>query len=482
VTSDLARTSVVGGLVLVGLAGGLACWPVAPDSSKDEYLEAGLTDVIVTIEGSIFVDGGVGDDSTNPGDDGSGSSSGGGDGGDAAPLVIVPTPSPAIGAGVAFGCAIDATGAVWCWGNDAYGQAGSTPSSASIAEPQLVAGIANATWIALGDYHACAITASHAVYCWGLNGSYQLGHAAATAGDGICPGAVAGQTVPCNATPALVAGLPPAVAIAAAGTWTCIVAMDGSVQCWGGMQLATSDAGVPCGVGTQATGGSCYPGPTAIAGVTGATLLAVGSDHACAVVAAGSQTDAGNQVACWGKNNEAQVSPSACPQSDCITPAIRSDLPTTTGVLAGNAFTCALASDGSVRCFGDNSYGELGHAPESSGDQGSADLEAGLGVFNPTPVPASATSVASLIGGGNQAACALLASGAAECWGQVTSGGTSTPTAVTGLPVMKALGSYDSAYVCGFAAADGSIWCWTPGSTTAPAELTPSADDAGGPG
>jgi alpha-tubulin suppressor-like RCC1 family protein len=274
------------------------------------------------------------------------------------------------------------------------------------------------------------------------------------------------------------------VAIAAAGSWTCIVAVDGSVQCWGGMQATSGgDAGVPCGTGTQATGGTCYPGPTPVAGVGGATLLAVGNDHACAVVGAGSQTDAGNQVACWGKNNEAQVSPSACPQSNCISAAVRSDLPATTSLLSGNAFTCALAPDGSVRCFGDNSYGELGHAANTSGDQGSTALDAGLGVYNSTPTPASATSVASLVGGGNQATCALLGSGAAECWGQVTTAGTSTPTTVVGLPVMKALGTYDGAYVCGFAAADGSIWCWTLGSTAAPAELQPSTGvDAGGPG
>ncbi len=473
------RASVVGSVAAIGLAAVamvVACWQVAPDSSKDQLQEGGLGgDVIVTVEGSIFVDSGGGDDSSNPGD-GSSSSSGGDTGVEAGPVVVLPTASPAIGAGVGFGCDIDPTGAVWCWGNNAYGQAGSTPSSAAIAEPQLVTGITGATWIALGDYHACAITASHAVYCWGLNGSYQLGHAAATAGDGICPGGV-----PCTSTPALVAGLPPAVAIAAAGTWTCVVAMDGSVECWGGLQVSTSDAGVPCGLGTQAAGGSCYPAPTPIAGIAGATLLAVGSDHACAVVAAGGQTDAGNQVACWGKNNEAQVSPSACPQSDCVTPALRSDLPTATAVVAGNAFTCALAPDGSVRCFGDNSDSELGHAAGSSGDQGS-NVEGGLGVYNPTPMAASATSVAALVGGGYQASCALLGSGAAECWGQVTATPTATPTAIAGLPVMKALGSYDDAYVCGFAAADGSIWCWTLGSSAMPSQLVPTIADAGGPG
>jgi hypothetical protein len=483
---DLARASVLGGLLFAGLLGAVACWQVAPDSANDVGPDGAGADAIVTIEGAIQVDApGSGDSTSGDGTGGDGGP-GSGDAADAAPLVIAPTPSPAIGTGVAFGCYIDATGAVWCWGDNEYGQAGSTPSSAGVAQPQLVTGVSNAVWIALGDYHACAITASQAVYCWGLNGSYQLGHAAATSGDGICPGAVGGQTVPCASTPVLVAGIPQAVAIAAAGTWTCIVAVDGSVQCWGGMQLTSSDAGVPCGVGTQATGGSCYPAPTPVAGVNGATLLAVGDDHACAIVAAGSQTDAGNQVACWGKNNEAQVSPSACPQSVCTTPAVRSDLPTATGILAGNAFTCALASDGSVRCFGDNSFGELGHAPGSSGDLGNpTDLDSGLGVYNATPVPAAATSNVSLVGGGSQVACGLLGTGTTECWGQVTAAGTSTPTAVTGLPAMVALGAYDDALVCGFAAGNGAVWCWTLGSTVAPAQLQPSAGDAGdtgGPG
>jgi hypothetical protein len=50
---------------------------------------------------------------------------------------------------------------------------------------------------------------------------------------------------------------------------------------------------------------------------------------------------------------------------------------------------------------------------------------------------------------------------------------------------MVALGAYDDALVCGFAAGNGTVWCWTLGSTVAPAQLQPSAGDAGdtgGPG
>ena len=53
---DLARASLLGGLVLAGLAGGIACWQGAPDSALNEYLESGLGgDVIVTIDGAIIV-------------------------------------------------------------------------------------------------------------------------------------------------------------------------------------------------------------------------------------------------------------------------------------------------------------------------------------------------------------------------------------------------------------------------------------------
>ena len=57
---------------------------------------------------------------------------------------------------------------------------------------------AGATAIALGDYHACAVTAAHAVYCWGLNDSYQLGYdgTAADAGDPELSGPTSPATRP----------------------------------------------------------------------------------------------------------------------------------------------------------------------------------------------------------------------------------------------------------------------------------------------
>jgi len=468
---DLARASLLGSIVAAALFGAAACWKVAPDSANDSLLEASAESSLIE---SILV---------TPSDDAEADDGGPSDGMSAdaegqALLVIAPAPSPLLASGVGFGCQIDSAGAVSCWGDNGFGQAGSTPSSASIPYPQQVTGVPDAVALALGDSHACAVTTGHAVYCWGLNDAYQLGHPAATGGDHICVGTAPGQTVPCSSIPSRVGNLSDAVAIAAAGAWTCILATDGTVQCWGGVQGSLTDAGVACGLGTQASGGTCYPAPYTVAGLSGATRLAVGFDHACVVTAAGAESDAGNQVACWGTNDEGQVSPSACPQSSCSTPIARGDLPTTTSLATGDHFSCALAADGTVRCFGDNTYGQLGHTSGTEGDQGTA-ADGGFGVYNPAATQASAAAVVSLAGGGDEATCALLESGAAECWGNVATGGRATPSVVSGLPPLNALGTFDGAYVCGLAAADGSVWCWTLGSTRAPVSIGAEVDGGG---
>jgi hypothetical protein len=89
---------------------------------------------------------------------------------------------------------------------------------------------------------------------------------------------------------------------------------------------------------------------------------------------------------------------------------------------------------------------------------------------------ALAGTLASLVGGGNETMCGLSATGTTECWGQVSPAGSSTPVGFNGMPVVNALGAFDSTTICGLAAADGSVWCFTLGSSGAPAEVTPQTD------
>jgi alpha-tubulin suppressor-like RCC1 family protein len=98
-----------------------------------------------------------------------------------------PNPSPAITAisdavdiwvGYEHACAARRTGEVSCWGAAGDGQvgSGSVPVDASIPKPTAVVGVTNALAVSTGGDHSCATTASGAVFCWGANTFGQLGN------------------------------------------------------------------------------------------------------------------------------------------------------------------------------------------------------------------------------------------------------------------------------------------------------------------
>jgi alpha-tubulin suppressor-like RCC1 family protein len=440
-TPRASRVVLGAAIVLAGSAAALACWPLAP-SGGDLSEDAAVAPV---------------PDATNvTGEDGSTSASGdgGAEGGttqDGATLdgsrPVLPHPSTTIAEGIGFACAIDGQGNVWCWGNNTFGQTGAPLTVPYAAQPVMVAGVSSATAIALGDYHACAVTASNAVYCWGINNSGQLAHDPdAGVNDDICPGAVAQQNVACNPT-AVQAAVPAAIGVAAAGGWTCTVGTDGTVECWGAIQTgATVSGAIGCGTGTAQMGGMCYPAPYS-PGLNGVTQLAVAFDHACAV----SGEDGGSLVTCWGNNEEGQVYPSASCLTGCG-PELPA-LPAALSVAAGTDFTCAIVADGgTVSCFGDNQYGELGQTPPAGDASGTYNS-------NPTTV-AGLGAVAELVAAGNEAACAIVDGGVVECWGNVAAAASpGAPVAIPGLPPLNTIGVPDNSYACGVQG-DGGVWCW----------------------
>jgi len=76
-------------------------------------------------------------------------------------------------------CGLQSSGAVYCWGFNYYGQLGNNSTSRS-SDPVLVSNLSNAWQLAVGKYHACAMTTSNnpddpGIYCWGLNTDGQLG-------------------------------------------------------------------------------------------------------------------------------------------------------------------------------------------------------------------------------------------------------------------------------------------------------------------
>jgi alpha-tubulin suppressor-like RCC1 family protein len=76
-------------------------------------------------------------------------------------------------------CALDAAGSAYCWGYDNYGELGNastTDSSVPVAVDTggVLAGKALSR-ITAGTWATCALDATGAVYCWGRNASGELG-------------------------------------------------------------------------------------------------------------------------------------------------------------------------------------------------------------------------------------------------------------------------------------------------------------------
>jgi len=80
-------------------------------------------------------------------------------------------------------CALDSAGLMYCWGDNFYGQSGSSLSSPNRAV--LVAGLSGSgapkvVDMALGENHTCALLANNTVKCWGRNDYGQLGDGTTT--------------------------------------------------------------------------------------------------------------------------------------------------------------------------------------------------------------------------------------------------------------------------------------------------------------
>ena len=231
-----------------------------------------------------------------------------------------------------FGCVLKMAGTVWCSGENTNGQLGFGLAGVKSATPMQVRDVStnvitDATAIATGKAHACALRAGGTVWCWGANESGQLG-------DGSDDqSAAAVQVLATNGTP-----LTAMEEIKVGSNHSCARSSAGQVLCWG--------AGGEGQLGDGTMAGHMRAAPVLVAAMgaafTGAVDLQVGSAHGCV-------RKANDEMWCWGKNNDGELGDTT--NAHKLVPL---QVGTAKHIATSLWSTCRVNTDTSVSCSGWN--------------------------------------------------------------------------------------------------------------------------------
>lgn len=378
----------------------------------------------------------------------------GGTNGDSTPLK-----AEAVSAGDQHTCAV-ASGAVKCWGFNSSGQLGNDNNFTSLT-PVNVSGITTATRVSAGGAHTCALLSDGTIRCWGNNTDGQLGD----------------NTNNSSNVPVTVSGITGAVAVSAGGDHTCALLSNNTIKCWGrnasgqlGTGLFTDRSFTPVTVinisnavevssgnshtcARLANGIRCWglnsigqlgntslvnsPTPIAPTNALNADFISAGRNHTCTVTNAGT-------VQCWGNNATGQLGNlwtllSTIPPSSLTfstSPVTTASLTGGTHVSVGLSHTCARVSGGAVRCWGDETFGQLGIF-----SQGGL-IPPGPGAPSTStylPVTVNSISTAVSIDAGQLHTCALLSDTSVVCWGRNDFGQLGNGTGIDSLIPVEVL-------------------------------------------
>ena len=279
------------------------------------------------------------------------------------------------------------------------------------------------TAVAVGRVHACGISATGSVHCWGDQTHAALGmHRVCT------PPAAEGGVPDCTLGPAIMPSLPPVRALVAGDDVTCAIMKDDHVVCWGvpgrtgGSLLPALDPPTPvtltdgavlsaarliashgsiCAIDHDARlwcWGDGFATLPQLQPQRGVTDIALGRRHRCIIDEDG--------LSCWGDDRNGEIGDiefaRACGDDCQITTPHHIDLDAYR-VVVGERHTCALDHAGVVTCWGSNEVGQLGRTD--------AFLVGDLGF---------ALDTVSDLAAGYAHTCALRNGNAVWCWGSTS--------------------------------------------------------------
>ncbi len=271
-----------------------------------------------------------------------------------------------------------------------------------------------------GYAHNCLVTTKGKLQCWGYNVSGQVG-------DGTTTNVLA---------PVTVSGLSKGTKAVAPGYYhTCALTTKGKAKCWGYNGYGA--------LGNNTTANSLVP--VTVYGLSkGVKAISASYLHTCALTTKG-------KVLCWGDNTYGQLGDNTTTNS--LKPVTVYGLSKgVKAISAGYTTTCATTTKGKAKCWGDNTYGQLGNGTTTS---------------SPKPVTVSGLSKGvKATKPGVLHTCALTTKGKVLCWGNNAYGelgdnsttNSTTPVAVYNLDKSTKV-SLGYIHTCALTAKK-AIKCW----------------------
>jgi VCBS repeat-containing protein len=311
--------------------------------------------------------------------------------------------------------------------------------------------------LALGTSHTCALVSGGGVKCWGLGSQGALGYGNTT-------------TIGDNETPGSVglvnlgAGRT-ATAIASGGQHTCALLDDGTVRCWGVNTHGALGYGNTATIGDNETPAAA--GPVNLGPGRTATAITAGGDSThgeftCAILDDGT-------VRCWGQGGFYELGNGSFntigdDETPNTAPAVTFGSSAAVAIRSGMGQTCVLLTDSTTRCWGWTEFGQAGYGTTTAVTTPGPGVNLGSG----------RTGVG--LGSGLEHTCARLDNGDVRCWGhnlngQLGYGNTTdigdneTPNAAgpvslgTGRSATWLSGSSVANHTCAVLD-DGNVRCW----------------------
>jgi E3 ubiquitin-protein ligase HERC3 len=320
--------------------------------------------------------------------------------------------------GESHSCAISNTGGVKCWGEGSDGQLGigntldlgDEPEEMGVNLPFLDLGAGIIpTSLALGEQHTCALFDIGTIKCWGDVASLGLG--LSDSDDGFGDGYLeTGDMLPSVSLPS---GRT-ATMIEAAGGHTCAELDNDDLICWGRNQFGQLGMGNNTILGDDINEIGDDFSIVELPPGRNVSKLALGPRHTCAIWDNGS-------VSCWGGNSFGQLGNGDVHSIGDDVSEMGANLgfvsfpngETAVNITAGDGFTCVILSNSDTVCWGANQFGQLGiENTNEIGNQG-GEMGNSLGAID-----FGTSRYAVEIDAGSTSVCAILDNAQVKCWGQ----------------------------------------------------------------